>query len=61
MQEELQRVEHDHTLKMREKDSTMDDLSHQLQLCKTSLSSLKQEVSEVSVDTQPYTPTADPS
>ncbi|KAL5481616.1 hypothetical protein EMCRGX_G021811 [Ephydatia muelleri] len=31
---------------MREKDSTMEDLSHQLQLWKTSLSSLKQEASE---------------
>ena len=49
-------MEHDHTFKMREKDSTMEDLSHQLQLCKTSLSSLKQEASEVSADTQPHPP-----
>eukprot|EP00731_Ephydatia_muelleri_P018935 Em0011g975a len=47
VREELQRVEHDHTLKMREKDSTMEDLSYQLQLCKSSLSSLKQEASEL--------------
>eukprot|EP00731_Ephydatia_muelleri_P037044 Em0386g1a len=47
MREDLQRVEHDHTFKTIEKDSTMEDLSHQLQLWKTSLNSLKQEASEL--------------